>query len=61
MIHRDVSIQNILTGKPGAEPGHRGILIDLDLAIRYLGNGNDTLANWRIVRILSALILTAWL
>ncbi|KAJ2926456.1 hypothetical protein H1R20_g10630, partial [Candolleomyces eurysporus] len=32
-IHRDVSIHNVLLGKPGAEPGSRGVLIDFDMAI----------------------------
>ncbi|KAJ2914083.1 hypothetical protein MD484_g6330, partial [Candolleomyces efflorescens] len=38
-LHRDVSIQNVLLGKPGAEPGDRGILIDFDIAIRYGADG----------------------
>lgn len=33
ILHRDVSINNILIGVPGAEEGWRGILIDLDMAI----------------------------
>ncbi|KAJ2913694.1 hypothetical protein MD484_g6741, partial [Candolleomyces efflorescens] len=32
IIHRDVSLQNVLLGKPGAEPGNRGILIDFDIS-----------------------------
>ncbi|KAJ2913166.1 hypothetical protein MD484_g7250, partial [Candolleomyces efflorescens] len=36
-IHRDVSLQNVLLGKPGAVPGDRGILIDFDIAtLRHL-------------------------
>jgi serine/threonine protein kinase len=31
-LHRDVSAENIVLGKPGAEPGNRGVLIDFDLA-----------------------------
>ncbi|KAF8971763.1 hypothetical protein BDZ97DRAFT_2025280 [Flammula alnicola] len=34
ILHRDVSINNILIGKPGSPPGNRGILIDLDMAVR---------------------------
>ncbi|KAF6743727.1 hypothetical protein DFP72DRAFT_790608, partial [Ephemerocybe angulata] len=33
ILHRDVSLQNILMGVMGAAPGTRGILIDLDMAI----------------------------
>ncbi|KIM49614.1 hypothetical protein M413DRAFT_35636, partial [Hebeloma cylindrosporum] len=33
ILHRDVSINNILIGIPGAEEGWRGVLIDLDMAI----------------------------
>ncbi|KAF6760703.1 hypothetical protein DFP72DRAFT_1003338, partial [Ephemerocybe angulata] len=32
ILHRDVSLQNILLGLPDAPPGVRGILIDLDMA-----------------------------
>ncbi|KAJ2913149.1 hypothetical protein MD484_g7249, partial [Candolleomyces efflorescens] len=36
-IHRDVSLQNVLLGKPGAEQGERGILIDFDIStLRHL-------------------------
>ncbi|KAJ2912848.1 hypothetical protein MD484_g7567, partial [Candolleomyces efflorescens] len=38
-LHRDVSIQNVLLGKPGAAPGDRGILIDFDMAIHYSADG----------------------
>jgi serine/threonine protein kinase len=31
-LHRDISILNVLLGKPGAEPGFRGVLIDFDVA-----------------------------
>ncbi|KAJ2927859.1 hypothetical protein H1R20_g9244, partial [Candolleomyces eurysporus] len=34
ILHRDVSIHNVLFGKPGAEPGFRGVLIDFDVATR---------------------------
>ncbi|KAJ2914317.1 hypothetical protein MD484_g6091, partial [Candolleomyces efflorescens] len=32
-IHRDVSLQNVLLGKPDAQPGYRGVLIDFDISI----------------------------
>ncbi|KAF5336953.1 hypothetical protein D9611_002966 [Ephemerocybe angulata] len=32
VLHKDISIQNILFGAPGATPGRRGVLIDLDMA-----------------------------
>ncbi|KAJ3518590.1 hypothetical protein NMY22_g13599 [Coprinellus aureogranulatus] len=38
IIHRDISMLNILLGEPGAEEGDRGILIDLDMAA-YTENG----------------------
>ncbi|KAH9482167.1 hypothetical protein JR316_0004262 [Psilocybe cubensis] len=34
ILHRDISLENILLGKPNAEPGNRGVLIDLDMAIK---------------------------
>ncbi|TFK61121.1 hypothetical protein BDN72DRAFT_965343 [Pluteus cervinus] len=34
ILHRDISINNVLFGKDGALPGSRGVLIDLDRAIR---------------------------
>ncbi|KAJ3525599.1 hypothetical protein NMY22_g10504 [Coprinellus aureogranulatus] len=34
VLHRDVSMQNILLGKPDAFPGTRGILIDFDMAVK---------------------------
>ncbi|KAJ2925068.1 hypothetical protein H1R20_g12047, partial [Candolleomyces eurysporus] len=33
LIHRDICLSNILLGLAGANPGYRGILIDLDMAI----------------------------
>ncbi|KAJ2926472.1 hypothetical protein H1R20_g10624, partial [Candolleomyces eurysporus] len=44
-LHRDVSPYNVLFGKPGAEPGYRGILIDFDIATRR--NWNKP-ADWKI-------------
>ncbi|KAJ2915273.1 hypothetical protein MD484_g5152, partial [Candolleomyces efflorescens] len=34
IIHRDISPNNILLGKLGADEGERGVLIDLDIACR---------------------------
>lgn len=34
IIHRDVSAQNILIGSPNAPEGLRGLLIDLDMAVK---------------------------
>jgi hypothetical protein len=48
-LHRDVSIHNVLFGKPAAKPGCRGVLIDLDMAIRYLTDGSNQTVNCRIV------------
>lgn len=36
ILHRDVSYNNILAGAPNSPAGKRGILIDLDLATRFL-------------------------
>lgn len=33
IVHRDISMHNILLGEPGAEPGGRGMLAGLDMAI----------------------------
>ncbi|RXW12603.1 hypothetical protein EST38_g13250 [Candolleomyces aberdarensis] len=48
ILHGDVSIQNILTGSPKAEPGHRGVLIDLDIASRYIAGSVNALTDWRV-------------
>ncbi|KAH9482156.1 hypothetical protein JR316_0004251 [Psilocybe cubensis] len=34
VLHRDISLENILFGQEGAQVGNRGILIDLDSAIK---------------------------
>ncbi|KAJ2912845.1 hypothetical protein MD484_g7562, partial [Candolleomyces efflorescens] len=47
-IHRDISTQNIVFGKPGAEPGDRGILIDFDLATHFRADGENPPADWKI-------------
>ncbi|KAJ2915010.1 hypothetical protein MD484_g5420, partial [Candolleomyces efflorescens] len=47
-LHRDVSPQNVLLGKPGAEPGERGILIDFDMATRCDETGFHPPIDWRI-------------
>ncbi|KAF6760679.1 hypothetical protein DFP72DRAFT_1091861 [Ephemerocybe angulata] len=36
ILHRDVGMHNILLGAPGAKPGCRGIIIDLDMAVWFL-------------------------
>ncbi|KAF5339124.1 hypothetical protein D9611_011173 [Ephemerocybe angulata] len=33
VLHRDISMQNVLIG-PSAEPGRRGVIIDLDMAVK---------------------------
>ncbi|CAA7262392.1 unnamed protein product [Cyclocybe aegerita] len=35
IIHRDISVNNILIGEEGAEEGWRGLLIDMDMAVRW--------------------------
>ena len=50
-MHRDVSVQNIVLGKPGSEQGNRGILIDLDMATRQGEDGFHPSINWQIVRV----------
>ncbi|KAJ2913155.1 hypothetical protein MD484_g7260, partial [Candolleomyces efflorescens] len=47
ILHRDISIYNILLGVPGADPGYRGVLIDFDMAVRYL-EGSKKPENWII-------------
>lgn len=33
ILHRDISVNNVLIGKPGAPIPNRGVIIDLDMAI----------------------------
>ena len=33
ILHRDISVNNVLIGKPGAVFPNRGVIIDLDMAI----------------------------
>ncbi|KAF6760783.1 hypothetical protein DFP72DRAFT_792537, partial [Ephemerocybe angulata] len=41
ILHRDISLNNILLGNPGAVEGLRGILIDLDMAIWTYRSSNE--------------------
>ncbi|KAJ2919615.1 hypothetical protein MD484_g793, partial [Candolleomyces efflorescens] len=45
ILHRDISLNNVLLGKPGAKPGSRGALIDFDAATHL---GAETLEDWII-------------
>ncbi|KAJ2912838.1 hypothetical protein MD484_g7575, partial [Candolleomyces efflorescens] len=47
-LHRDVSIDNVVLGEPGAEVGDLGVLIDLDMATRRGEDGCHPPANWQI-------------
>ncbi|KAI3998373.1 hypothetical protein K525DRAFT_151533, partial [Schizophyllum commune Loenen D] len=47
ILHRDVSIHNILLGRPGAEDGWRGVLIDLDMAICLHRQTSDANVDFR--------------
>ncbi|KAL1693177.1 hypothetical protein GGG16DRAFT_123503 [Schizophyllum commune] len=47
ILHRDVSIQNILLGRPGAKDGWKGVLIDLDLAICLFRQTSDANVDFR--------------
>ncbi|TFK23553.1 hypothetical protein FA15DRAFT_642331 [Coprinopsis marcescibilis] len=46
ILHRDISVNNILLGKPDAIEGWRGVLIDLDVGVR-LGNLRTPAADFR--------------
>ncbi|KAL1742499.1 hypothetical protein HDZ31DRAFT_65919 [Schizophyllum fasciatum] len=47
ILHRDVSIHNILLGVPGAQDGWKGVLIDLDMAISMLRERSDLGVDFR--------------
>ncbi|KAL1693194.1 hypothetical protein GGG16DRAFT_49819 [Schizophyllum commune] len=47
ILHRDVSIHNILLGLDEAEPGWEGVLIDLDMAISVLRKKSDLEVDFR--------------
>ncbi|KAJ2911666.1 hypothetical protein MD484_g8750, partial [Candolleomyces efflorescens] len=49
IIHRDISPNNILLGLEDADEGERGILIDLDLALKALGPSSDIPVDFRTV------------
>ena len=51
ILHRDISLNNVLLGKPGAKPGSRGALIDFDAATHL---GAETPEDWIIVSCASA-------
>lgn len=57
ILHRDVSLQNILLGKDDAPVGWRGVLIDLDMAVwhAFLANVGEqaaiTQADYRTVSV----------
>ncbi|KAJ2913673.1 hypothetical protein MD484_g6739, partial [Candolleomyces efflorescens] len=38
ILHRDISVYNILLGKPNAGPGSRGVLLGLDMAIEIVSD-----------------------
>lgn len=49
ILHRDISLENILLGKPNAEVGNRGVLIDLDMAIKVDRQTNLSGSQFRTV------------
>lgn len=49
IIHRDISPNNILLGLDDAGEGDRGVLIDLDIALKSLGLTSDTPVDFQIV------------
>jgi hypothetical protein len=49
IIHRDISPNNILLGPDNADEGERGIIIDLDVALRSAGTSSQTVIDVNIV------------
>ena len=49
IIHRDISVNNILLGREDAGEGERGVIIDFDLAVRLLKDRPSLKADYRIV------------
>jgi serine/threonine protein kinase len=56
ILHRDISINNILLGKEDAEPGNRGLVIDLDMAIWIDRTTSLAGADFRTVRFFRLMI-----
>ena len=52
ILHRDISINNILLGNQGAKPGNRGLVIDLDMGIWINRTTSLAGADFRTVRVL---------
>ena len=52
ILHRDISINNILLGNEGAKPGNRGLVIDLDMGIWINRTTSLAGADFRTVRVL---------
>ena len=50
ILHRDISINNILLGNEGAKPGNRGLVIDLDMGIWINRTTSLAGADFRTVR-----------
>lgn len=51
VLHRDISVQNILFGPPDAPEGRRGVLIDLDVAVRTANGVSPIATSPRIVSV----------
>ena len=54
ILHRDISVNNILIGKPGVLSQNRGIIVDLDMAIKSDRTNSDVMT---VSCILSAIFL----